>query len=62
MTIVTALRPHRSRTAPARPSALDRVVTRFARSHALHVSPIVGCYLCLHNEPRTAAMVLPAAA
>lgn len=62
MSVITALRPRRSRRAPTSPSALDRVVARFARSHAVHVSPIVGCYLCLHNEPRTAVKALPAAA
>jgi hypothetical protein len=46
----------------SKPSALDLVVARFAREHDDHVAPVVGCYLCLHNEPRTQARELPAAA
>jgi hypothetical protein len=34
------------------PTALERLTAAFARSHHLHVTPIVGCYLCLHNVPR----------
>jgi len=37
-----------------RPSVLDLVVARFDREHDDHVTPIVGCYACLHNEPREA--------
>ena len=36
----------------AKPSALDLVIARFAREHDWHVTPIVGCYLCLHNVAR----------
>jgi hypothetical protein len=43
-------------------TALDLVVARFAREHDEHLSPILGCYLCLHNEPRSEARELPAAA
>ena len=35
-----------------RPTALERLTSAFARSHQAHVSPIVGCYLCLHGVPR----------
>jgi hypothetical protein len=45
----------------ARPSAFDLVVARFAREHDEHVAPIVGCYLCLHNEPRSPRELLAAA-
>ena len=33
-------------------SALDRLTAAYARVHDQHGSPLVGCYLCLHNEPR----------
>ena len=33
-------------------SALDRLTAAYARVHDQHASPLVGCYLCLHNEPR----------
>jgi hypothetical protein len=36
----------------ARWSPLDRVIARLARAHGAHVTPIVGCYMCLHNEAR----------
>ena len=32
--------------------ALDRLTSTYARSHPTHVSPMVGCYLCLHSVPR----------
>lgn len=32
--------------------ALDRLIAAYSRSHHGHEAPIVGCYLCLHNEPR----------
>ena len=50
--------------AQTRPTALDRVIAYHARGHEMHVSPIVGCYQCLHNEPRVASqgLELPAAA
>jgi hypothetical protein len=34
---------------------LDIAVARHARSHDIHVSPIVGCYLCLHGVARATA-------
>ena len=34
--------------------ALERLVARYARVHESHVSPLVGCYRCLLNEPREA--------
>ena len=40
---------------PTRLSPLDIVVARHARSHDDHVSPIVGCYLCLHGVALAAA-------
>jgi hypothetical protein len=33
-------------------SALDRLTAAYARVHDQHTSPLVGCYLCLHNEAR----------
>jgi hypothetical protein len=33
-------------------SALDRLIARYALAHGTHEAPLVGCYLCLHNEPR----------
>jgi hypothetical protein len=36
-------------------SPLEIVVVRHARAHDIHVSPIVGCYLCLHGVARAAA-------
>jgi hypothetical protein len=62
MPSITAYQSARSRFALTKPTALDRVIARFARSHSMHVSPIVGCYQCLHNEPRVASRELPAAA
>jgi hypothetical protein len=44
------------------PTALDVVVARFAREHDAHVSPIVGCYMCLHNEPGRKSQEMRAAA
>lgn len=32
-------------------SQLDIVIARHARNHADHVSPLVGCYLCLTGVP-----------
>ena len=32
--------------------ALDRLTASYARSHVTHVSPLVGCYHCLHGVPR----------
>ncbi len=61
MSLITAFLPRR-RTAPAEPSALDRVVAQFARSHAMHITPILGCYQCLHGEPRIIVRELAAAA
>lgn len=33
-------------------SALDRLTAAYALVHDTHEAPIVGCYMCLHNEPR----------
>ena len=38
--------------AAVKTSALDRLVARYALAHDSHEAPLVGCYLCLHNEPR----------
>jgi hypothetical protein len=56
-----AVEPAATKKAP-KLSALELVVARFAREHDDHVAPIVGCYLCLHNEPRTQSRELPVAA
>lgn len=43
---------------PARPAAtvktgaLERLTAAYALVHDTHISPLVGCYLCLHNVPR----------
>jgi hypothetical protein len=44
--------PRVSARNPVRLTALDLVIARFAREHDQHVSPIVGCYLCLHGLSR----------
>jgi hypothetical protein len=41
-----------TRPASRKASALERVTRAFGRSHHAHVTPIVGCYLCLHNVAR----------
>ncbi len=33
-------------------SALDRLIARYALAHDMHEAPLVGCYLCMHNETR----------
>lgn len=33
-------------------SALDRLTAAYSLVHYTHEAPIVGCYMCLHNEPR----------
>lgn len=33
--------------------ALERLVARYAKVHDSHVSPLVGCYRCLLDEPRS---------
>ena len=38
--------------ASVKASALDRPIARYALAHDSHEAPLVGCYLCLHNEPR----------
>ncbi len=38
--------------ATVKTSALDRLIARYALAHDSHEAPLVGCYLCLHNEPR----------
>jgi hypothetical protein len=32
--------------------ALERLTAAYARAHHERVSPLVGCYLCLHSAPR----------
>jgi hypothetical protein len=32
--------------------ALERLTAALAAVHDTHESPLVGCYLCLHNAPR----------
>jgi hypothetical protein len=39
---------------PTMLSLLDIVIARYARNHGSHVSPLVGCYLCLTGVPHTA--------
>jgi hypothetical protein len=41
-----------TRPASRKASALERLTRAFARSHHAHMTPIVGCYLCLHNVAR----------
>ena len=36
---------------PTKLSLLDIVIARHARNHGNHVSPLVGCYLCLIGFP-----------
>jgi hypothetical protein len=62
MSAIVAIRPARSRFAPTYRISLDLLIARYARAHATHVSPIVGCYQCLHEEPRVVSRELPAAA
>jgi hypothetical protein len=50
MSTITQLKLARSGTGNR--SALDRLTVAYARVHDEHTSPLVGCYLCLHNEPR----------
>jgi hypothetical protein len=52
MSAIIAFKPS-SKKKPATPSALDIVVAHWAREHDEHIAPIVGCYQCLHNEPRS---------
>jgi hypothetical protein len=61
MSAIVAFRPTQTRFAPYRIS-LDLLIARYARAHATHVSPIVGCYQCLHDEPRIVSRELPVAA
>jgi hypothetical protein len=39
--------------ATVRTGALERLTAAYARTHYTHEAPIVACYLCLHNVPRT---------
>jgi hypothetical protein len=41
-----------TRPATDKPSALERLTAAYGRSHHAHVTPIVGCYLCLHDAAR----------
>jgi hypothetical protein len=61
MSSILTFKPAATKKAP-KPSALDLTIARFAREHDDHVAPIVGCYMCLHNEPRSQSRELPAAA
>ena len=38
--------------AAVKTSALERLIAMYSSSHDLHVAPLVGCYQCLHGEPR----------
>jgi hypothetical protein len=62
MPSITAIRSAESHVASPKGTALDRVIAQFVRSHATHISPILGCYQCLHNEPRVTSRALLAAA
>jgi hypothetical protein len=62
MPSINATSPAESRFPLPKGTALDRVIAQFARSHVTHISPIVGCYQCLHNEPRVTSRALLAAA
>lgn len=42
-----------TRSIPTRLSLLDIAIARHARRHDSHVSPLVGCYLCLIGFPRS---------
>ncbi len=46
---------------PAPTSALDRLTATYALVHDEHASPLVGCYLCLHGEPRRPHVIARAA-
>ena len=39
---------------PTKLSLLDIVIARYARQHDRHVSPLVGCYMCLTGVPLSA--------
>ena len=41
-----------ARRATSERTALDSLIAAYARVHDEHVSPLMGCYLCLHDEPR----------
>jgi hypothetical protein len=46
---------------PTKLSLLDIVIARHARNHGNHVSPLVGCYLCLTGVPHDARELRAAA-
>jgi hypothetical protein len=46
---------------PTKLSLLDIVIARYARQHGDHVSPLVGCYLCLTGVPHAARELRAAA-
>ena len=50
MSSTIPFQPVRPRAA-VRISALDRLTAAYGLVHDTHESPIVGCYMCLHNEP-----------
>jgi hypothetical protein len=39
-------------TSTIKTSALDRLIARYALAHEAHEAPLVGCYLCLLDQPR----------
>ena len=43
---------HAAPNLPVRLDLLAITVNRHAKAHDGHTSPIVGCYLCLHQGPR----------
>jgi hypothetical protein len=62
MSAIAAFRPTKTRSAPTYRISLDLLIARYSQVHATHLSPIVGCYLCLHDEPRVVSRELPVAA
>jgi hypothetical protein len=59
---MSSLIPFRlSRRAASERTALDTLVAAYGRVHYEHVSPLVGCYLCLHDEPRRRRQLAKAA-
>jgi hypothetical protein len=50
MATISPFKPVRPHTADIH--ALERLTAGYAKVHADHESPLVGCYLCLHGVPR----------
>ena len=59
MSTVTQFKP--SRTPATDVHALERLTAAYAEVHFEHETPLVGCYLCLHGEPRRPREVAAAA-